>query len=464
MIMTDFDLKQIDKSKQVFFVGIGGISMSALAHILKNDGYSVAGSDFKESETVQALREMGIPVSIGHAGENVKDAGIVVYTAAVKADNPELVAAKEKGILAIERATLLGAMMKNYKYPVAVSGTHGKTTATSMLAHVLCSAEMDPTILVGGVLPLIGGNMRDGGKDYFVTEACEYCASFLKFFPLYSIILNVEEDHLDFFKDLEDIINCFRTFVAKTPENGAVIANFDDENVRKTVENADNRIISFGTEWENADYTAKSIMFGNEGFAEFDVYRRGEQYLHIKLNVPGMHNVKNALAVIAVADLLGTDGEAIQRGFLSFKGTNRRFEKKGEINGAIVVDDYAHHPTEIKATLKAAKTMVGSGKVRCVFQPHTYTRSLALKDEFAVAFSDCDDLVLTDIYAAREKDTGLVSSKNLVDVINENSHNAVYIKEFDDVAEYLKKRAQPGDIIITMGAGDVYKIGENMLK
>ena len=198
MIMTDFDLKQIDKSKQVFFVGIGGISMSALAHILKNDGYSVAGSDFKESETVQALREMGIPVSIGHAGENVKDAGIVVYTAAVKADNPELVAAKEKGILAIERATLLGAMMKNYKFPVAVSGTHGKTTATSMLAHVLCSAEMDPTILVGGVLPLIGGNMRDGGKDYFVTEACEYCASFLKFFPLYSIILNVIYNYTHF--------------------------------------------------------------------------------------------------------------------------------------------------------------------------------------------------------------------------------------------------------------------------
>ena len=461
--MTEFSLKQIDKSKQVFFVGIGGISMSALAHILKNDGYSVAGSDFKESATVQALREMGISVAIGHAGENVKDAGLVVYTAAVKEDNPELVAAKEQGIPAIERATLLGAMMKNYKYPVAVSGTHGKTTATSMLAHVLCGAEMDPTILVGGVLPLIGGNMRDGGKDYFVTEACEYCASFLKFFPLYSIILNVEEDHLDYFKDLEDIINCFRTFVEKTPENGAVIANFDDENVRKTVANTQKRIISFGTEWEKADYVAKNIIFGDDGFAEFDVYRGGEMYLRIKLNVPGMHNVKNALAVIAVSDLLGTDGEDIRKGFLSFKGTNRRFEKKGEIKGASVVDDYAHHPTEIKATLKAAKTMAGTGKVRCVFQPHTYTRSLALKNEFAVAFADCDDLVLTDIYAAREKDTGLISSQDLVEVINENSHNAVYIKEFDDVAAYFKKQAQPGDIIITMGAGDVYKIGESML-
>ncbi len=461
--MTEFDLKQIDKTKKVFFVGIGGISMSALAHILKNDGYQVSGSDFKESETVQALRDMGISVSIGHRGENISGAGLVVYTAAVKADNPELVAAKEQGVLAIERATLLGAMMKNYKYPVAVSGTHGKTTATSMLAHVLCAANMDPTILVGGVLPLIGGNMRDGGKDYFVTEACEYCASFLKFFPLYSIILNVEEDHLDFFKDLEDIINCFRQFVQKTPDEGAVIANFDDANVRKTVENCNKRVISFGTEWKTADYTANHITFGDDGYAEFDIIRHGEYYTHIKLNVPGMHNVKNALAVTAAADLLGVSAESVQKGFWSFRGTNRRFELKGEKNGAKIIDDYAHHPTEVKATLKAAKAVAGSHKVWCVFQPHTYTRSLALKDEFATAFSDCDNLILTDIYAAREKDTGLISSKDLVDAINQNNQNAIYIKEFSDIAAYLLDHAKPGDLVITMGAGDVYKIGEMML-
>lgn len=458
--MTEFDVRQIDKEKKVFFVGIGGISMSALAHILKNDGFCVAGSDFKESETVASLRAMGIPVAIGHKEENVEGAGLVVYTAAVKKDNPELVAAGKLGIPAIERATLLGAMMKNYKYPVAVSGTHGKTTATSMLAHVLCGADMDPTILVGGVLPLIGGNMRDGGKDYFVTEACEYCGSFLKFFPLYSIILNVEEDHLDYFKDLDDIIACFKKFVEKTPESGAVIANFDDENVRRTVENSDKKIISFGTEWENADYGAKNIVFGDDGFAEFDVVKQGETYIHVKLNVPGMHNVKNALAVTAAADLLGAGGEAIQKGFLSFKGTNRRFELKGEMGGVKIIDDYAHHPTEVKATLKAAKTVAGENKVWCVFQPHTYTRSLALKDEFAAAFADCDFLVITDIYAAREKDTGLIHAKDLADVINANSGNALYIKEFSDIAAYFKENAKPGDLVITMGAGDVYKIGE----
>lgn len=462
--MTEFDLRQIDKSKKVFFVGIGGISMSALAHILKNDGYLVCGSDFKESETTKQLQDMGIPVYIGHKGDNVDGAGLLVYTAAVKKDNPELVAAQERGILAIERATLLGAMMKNYKNPVAVSGTHGKTTATSMLSHILCESDLDPTILVGGVLPLIGGNMRDGGKEYFVTEACEYCASFLKFFPLYSIILNIEEDHLDFFKDIDDIIACFRKFVDKTPDEGAVIANFDDENVRKTVSGSKKHIITFGTETDDLDYTAKAIDFGNTGFATFDVYKNGAFYLHIALSVPGMHNVKNALAVIAAADLLGVSAEGIQKGLSSFRGTNRRFEKKGTYQGVTVIDDYAHHPTEVRATLKSAKAVANGNKVFCVFQPHTYTRSMALKDEFATAFFDCDSLVLTDIYAAREKDTGLIHAKDLQSAINKNSNNAVYIQDFEEVAAYFRKHAKPGDLILTMGAGDVYKIGEMLIE
>lgn len=462
--MMEFDLRNIDKSKPVFFVGIGGISMSALAHILKNDGYIVRGSDFKESETTVQLRNMGIPVTIGHRKENVCGAGLVVYTAAVKKDNPELVEADRLGILAIERARLLGAMMKNYKYPVAVSGTHGKTTTTSMLAHILCSADMDPTILVGGVLPLIGGNMRDGGKEYFVTEACEYCASFLKFFPLYSIILNIEEDHLDFFKDIDDIISCFKKFVERLPEDGAVIANFDDENVKKAVAGSGKMVITYGTECENPDYSAENITFGETGFAAFDVCRKGRFYFHVKLNVPGMHNVKNALAVIAVSDLLGIDKEDMQKGFLSFKGTNRRFEFKGEINGAKVIDDYAHHPTEVMATLKAAKAIAKEKKVWCVFQPHTYTRSLALKDEFSKAFFDCDGLILTDIYAAREKNNGLITSEDLVEAINKNSGNALYIKAFQDVADYFKERVKEGDLVITMGAGDVYKIGELLVK
>ncbi len=460
--MTDFDLSNFSKENKVFFVGIGGISMSALAQILKNDGYSVAGSDFKESDTTRELEQNGIPVSIGHKAENVLGAGLVVYTAAIKKDNPELVAAEKNDIPMIERATLLGAMMKNYKYPVAVSGTHGKTTTTSMLSHIFVAASLDPTILVGGVLPLIGGNMRDGGKDYFVTEACEYCASFLKFFPLYSIILNIEEDHLDYFKDLDDIINCFRQFVEKTPENGAVIANFDDENVKKAVSGTKRRIVSVSTKDKSADYFTKDIAFSEDGFPAFDVMKKGAFFAHIKLNVPGMHNVQNALSVLAVSDLLGVAPEAIQKGFLSFTGTNRRFEWKGEICGIKVIDDYAHHPTEIKATLASAKTMQKDKKVWCVFQPHTYTRSYALKEEFATAFSDCDHLVITDIFAAREKDTGLIHSKDLVDAVNKNSKNAIYIKEFSDVAKYFLENASPGDMVITMGAGDVYQIYDAM--
>ncbi len=460
--MTEFDLSNFSKENKVFFVGIGGISMSALAQILKNDGYSVAGSDFKDSETTEELEKNGIPVSIGHKAENVRDAGLVVYTAAIKKDNPELVEAEKNGIPMIERATLLGAMMKNYKYPVAVSGTHGKTTTTSMLSHIFVAADLDPTILVGGVLPLIGGNMRDGGKEYFVTEACEYCASFLKFFPLYSIILNIEEDHLDYFKDLDDIIECFRQFVEKTPVGGAVIANFDDDNVKKAVSGTEKRIVSVSTKEKSADYFADNITFSEDGFPAFDVMKKGVFFSHIKLNVPGMHNVQNALSVFAVSDLLGVSPEAIQEGFSSFTGTNRRFEWKGELSGIKVIDDYAHHPTEIKATLSSAKTMQKGKKVWCVFQPHTYTRSYALKDEFSTAFSDCDHLVITDIFAAREKDTGLIHSKDLVDAVNEKSGNAVYIKEFQDVAAYFLENASSGDMVITMGAGDVYKIYECM--
>lgn len=461
--MNDFDLNKINKEKSVFFIGIGGISMSALAHILKNDGYLVSGSDFKESDTVAELIASGICVSVGHKAENVENAGLVVYTAAIKEDNPELVRAKELNIPAIERAVLLGAMMKNYKYPVAVSGTHGKTTATSMLSHILCESDKDPTILVGGVLPLIGGNMRDGGKDYFVTEACEYCASFLKFFPLYSIILNIEEDHLDYFNDLDDIIDCFSAFVQKTPKHGGIIANFDDEEVIKAVECAPCKVVSYALNNKNCDYCVGNLKFDENGFSEFDVFYKKEFYISVKLSVPGLHNVSNSLAVIAAADLLGVEKEGIKKGLLSYKGTNRRFEYKGELNGAKIYDDYAHHPTEIKATLDAAKA-TGAHRIRCVFQPHTYTRSYALRDEFAQAFFNCDDLVVTDIFAAREPDTGLIHSKDLVEAINKTGKDAKYIKDFCDVEEYFKNSAQDGDIIFTMGAGDVYKIGEKLIK
>lgn len=454
-----FDLKTVNKEKNVFFIGIGGISMSALTHILKNDGYIVSGSDFRESDTTKELTASGIPVAIGHRAENVEGAGLVVYTAAIKEDNPELCRAGELGVPAIERAVLLGAMMKNYRYPVAVSGTHGKTTATSMLSHVLCEADLDPTILVGGVLPLIGGNFRDGGKDYFVTEACEYCGSFLKFFPLYSIILNIEEDHLDYFKDINDIIDCFSEFVAKTPKEGAVVANFDDPEVVAATKNNPAKTVSYGIQNKSCDYVAENIVFSEKGYPEFDVMEKGELFAHIVLNVPGLHNVSNALAVLAVSRLLGVSKEGIAKGLASFNGTNRRFEYKGEVNGAKIYDDYAHHPTEIKATLAAARA-TGAKRVRCVFQPHTYTRTYALKDEFAKSFTDCDDLIITDIFAAREPDTGLIHARDLAEAIK----GARYIKEFSEIEKYFEETAREGDIIFTMGAGDIYKVGENVVK
>ncbi len=462
--MNQFELDTVDQNKDIFFIGIGGISMSALAVILKNDGYSVRGSDFKAGPMTEDLESKGISVCIGHQADNINGAGLVVYTAAIKQDNPELVRARELGIPAIERATLLGSLMKRYQHPIAVSGTHGKTTTTSMLSHILLSANLDPTILVGGVLPVIGGNMRDGGNDYFVTEACEYCGSFLKFFPLYSIILNIEEDHLDYFKDLEDIVKCFHAFAQLVPPEGAIIANYDDEKVRRAVKGSRAAIISYGMNCDDCSYTAKNISFSENGCGIFEIFHDGKFMMEAELNVPGMHNVSNALAVAAAAHLLGIQAKDIQKGFSSFHGTNRRFEHKGTYNGAQIIDDYAHHPTEIRATLSSARAVARDGKIWCVFQPHTYTRALKLKDEFAHSFSECDHVILSDIYAAREKDTGLIHSLDLAEAIDSVSHNASYIKGFDAICAYLKTNVKPGDLILTMGAGDVYKIGEMLAK
>lgn len=458
--MNNFNLDKTDPKKDIFFIGIGGISMSALAVILKNDGFSVRGSDFKKSAMTKELESKGISVSIGHKAENIDGTGLVVYTAAIAKDNPELLRASELGITAIERATLLGALMKRYKNPIAVSGTHGKTTTTSMLSHVLLAADLDPSVLVGGVLPAIGGNMRDGSNDYLVMEACEYSGSFLKFFPLYSIVLNIEEDHLDFFKDLDEIVKYFRDFVALIPPEGAVIANFDDDEVIRATDGAACKVVSYAINSKDAMWTAENIVFDNSGFANFDVLANGEHFIHAELSVPGMHNVSNALGVIACAQILGVSKENIKKGLTSFDGTNRRFEYKGMCNGAKIIDDYAHHPTEIRATLNSARAAAKNGRVWCIFQPHTYTRSLKLKDEFATSFSNCDYVIVSDIYAAREKDTGLIHSLDLAEAIDAQSHNAAYIKGFDAIAEYIKQNVKVGDIVLTMGAGDVFKIGE----
>ena len=400
-MMNRFQMSDIDKTANIHFIGIGGISMSGLAQIVLKDGYGVSGSDWNKSAITEKLENMGADIVYGHGAVNedgINKASLVVYTAAAKADNPEIVLAKEKGIRLIDRAEFLGAIMKNYKQAVGVSGTHGKTTTTSMLAHALIGANLDPTISVGGELDLIGGNIRTGKSDYFVTEACEYTNSFLKFYPTIALITNVEEDHLDFFSGIDEIIASFRQFAYLTKDIGYVVAMGGDKDVQKVLENADDlNIITYGME-SKFDYYPENIVY-HAGFPSFDVMKNGEKVCHIK------------------------------------------------------------HPTEIKATLHAAQKFPHN-KVWCVFQPHTFSRTRTLWDEFVGAFDDADELILTHIYAAREKFDGVTKPENLAEDIKKRGVNAQYIDKFEDIAEFLKKNVKEGDIVFTMGAGDVVNINK----
>ncbi len=452
-----FSLTSLPAGAHVHFIGIGGISMSGLADILINRGYIVSGSDMRESKITEYLKSKGAEIYIGQCAANIKNSDVVVYTAAIKPDCEELIAAKESGALVFDRATLMGSIMKLYKYPVAVAGTHGKTTTTSMMTHIALAADLDPTISIGGELPAIGGNIRVGNGEYFICEACEYHQSFLRFFPLVSIILNIEEDHLDYFRGLDHIKDTFRALADLTPAEGAVVINADDANTVSAVSGTQAKVISCKTSG-NADYTARDIWVQENGCAAFTVLEHGTSLGTVSLSVPGMHNISNALCAVAATRFLGLDFSVIQKGLASFTGVGRRFERKGKKDGVTVIDDYAHHPTEISATLRTAKGCT-SGKVWCVFQPHTYTRTKTLFPDFVEALSGSSPLVL-DIYAAREKDTGLISSKDLAEAIPD----AVYLPSFADCLEYLRQNAKEGDMLLTMGAGDVYRIGELFLE
>lgn len=454
--MTRFSINELDKNAHIHFIGIGGISMSGLAHIALKDGFKVSGSDRAESDITDTLKNEGAIIYKGHAAENINGAALVVHTAAVKADNPEMAAAMQNGVRLIDRAEFLGAIMKNYKHAVGVAGTHGKTTTTSMLAHALINAGTDPTISVGGVLDLIDGNIRCGESDLFVTEACEYTNSFLKFFPTIALITNIEEDHLDFFTGIEMIRDSFRQFAELTRGIGSVVAYGDDDNIKLALEGTELDIISYGMNRDN-DFYAENIEY-HAGYPSFDVMKNGEKLCRASLNVPGDHNILNTLATIAVCELLGVDAQTAAKGIETFKGTHRRFERKGMINGAIVLDDYAHHPTEIKATLKAAKAFPHN-RIRCIFQPHTYSRTRTLWSEFVTAFNDADELIMTHIYPAREEYDGVTDPDRLAEEIAATGVNTKYIDGFDEIAEYIKETAQKGDIIFTMGAGDVTNIG-----
>lgn len=426
--------------------------MSGIAKVLLNNEIKVSGSDISESDTVAELRADGAEVFIGHNAKNITNQTLVVYTSAVKDDNPEIVAAKEKGIELIDRATMLGRIMKNYKKAVSVAGTHGKTTVTSMLAYIMIKAGLDPTVMVGGKLDGIDGNLRIGKSEYFLTETCEYMRNFLKFFPTAAVILNVEADHLDYYKDIDDIIDAFHGFAMLVPEDGFIAVNGGSKNAMKAVGGAKAKVYTFG--FENADFTAENISFSRYGYPSFEIHAEGEKLFDATLSVVGIHNVLNATAAALAASKMGIDPKCIKEGLEAFHGTKRRFEKKGFVNGALVIDDYAHHPTEIEATLNAIEN-IDHNQVWCIFQPHTYTRTYNLLGNFAKVLSRAGNVILTDIYAAREKDTGLVSSRQLAEKID----GAVYIKDFNDIADYIRKNAKEGDIVLTMGAGNVVDIG-----
>ena len=452
-----------NKPLHVHFIGIGGISMSGLAEILLKEHFTISGSDAKESALTKHLENMGATVFYPQKASNIIDGiDVVVYTAAIHDDNPEYAEAKRQNLPMLSRAELLGQLMTNYETPIAISGTHGKTTTTSMLSHILLEAETDPTISVGGILNAIGGNIRVGNSDIFVTEACEYTNSFLNFFPKISVILNVEEDHMDFFKDIHDIRNSFHKFSALLPVDGLLVVNKNFEELETITDGLVCNVVTY-SETQDADYSAANIEFDELGNASFDLIKYGTYVDRIMLSVVGNHNVSNALGVIAVADALEIPLEVIKKGILSFTGTVRRFQYKGERNGFTIIDDYAHHPTEIRATLTSAQNYPHKD-IWCIFQPHTYTRTKAFFHEFAEALSLADHIILADIYAARETDTLGMTSEALAEELKKLGADAYYLPSFEAIENFVLEKVIHGDVLITMGAGDVVNIGESLLK
>ena len=448
----------------IHFVGIGGSSMSGIAEIALKQGYIVSGSDRSDSDKLKTLEEKGITVYPFHSAENISDTvSLVVYTLAVSADNPELVEATNRNIPIIERGAYLGQICSHYKYSVAVAGTHGKTSTTSMLSSIMLSAELSPAIHIGGVFPRIGSNVLASNGDYFVTEACEYHANFLNLHPFGEIILNIEAEHLDYYRDLNHIMDCFSEFATYCPSEGFIVVCFDDENALKAIQSAKTNIITYSVKDISATFCATNIVqCGTNSF--YTLCYKGNPLTEINLNVPGIHNISNSVAAAAAAFQLGCSKESIKDGLEAFTGTGRRFEEKGEYNGAIVIDDYAHHPTEIRATLSAAREVAKNNKIYAIFQPHTYSRALSFLNEFTEAFKKADYVVVTDIFSAREKDPGTISGKSIAELFVKNGINAIHLSDFSEIASLMRQKANRGDIVITIGAGDVNKIIPEIIK
>ena len=448
---------------RVHFIGIGGISMSGFAELLNSMGFTVTCSDWHESKITRHLESLGIQVVYGQNEKNITDdISLVVYTTAVKPDNPEYKRAVELGIPIMARGAMVGEIMKNYSSAIAVSGTHGKTTTTSIASQIFLEAGLDPTVSVGGILDSIGGNIRIGHSGCFITEACEYTNSFLHFFPTVGIILNIEEDHMDFFKDLADIRHSFREFAKRLPAQGALIINADIENYTEITEGLPCRIVTYAMDNPEADFTVSDITYDDMGCGSFTVVRRGQAEQRFSLSVAGRHNISNTLACLALASLFDIGDDTVQRALTSFHGTERRFEYKGKKNGFTIIDDYAHHPGEITATLTTAERYPHK-TLWCVFQPHTYTRTRAFLTDFAKSLALADKIILADIYAAREKDPGDISSRTLEAELKKLGKDVYYFPSFEEIKKFILKNLVDGDLLITMGAGNIVEIGNDLL-
>lgn len=454
--MTDIS-SYLAPGKVCHLVGIGGVSMSPLAEVLSGMGLIIHGSDMNEGENVKRLEDKNIRVFIGHRAENITpDVDFLVRTAAVHDDNPEIIEAHRRGVPVFERTQAWGCIMRDYRNALCIAGTHGKTTTTSMSTHILMAAQQDPTVMIGGTLPLLHAGHRIGQGDTIIMESCEYYNSFLSFYPTVAVVLNIEADHLDFFKDLEDIKRSFREFASHVPENGHIVVNCEDENAMEAVSGLNRDTITFGLS-DKADVWAKNIVqIGAQ--SDFDIIYRGRKFTHVSLRVPGLHNIKNALAATAACICLGAGPLAVKYGLSAFTGAGRRFEFKGKYNGADVYDDYAHHPGELKALLDAVLPL-GYKRVIVVFQPHTYSRTHALFDDFLEQLRRPDLTILAEIYAAREKNTIGISSRDMAKEIP----NSLYFADFSELEKSLRFTAAPGDIILTVGAGDIYKVGEALV-
>lgn len=456
------NIENIKKHKNIHMIGIGGVSMSGIAAILTNWGFNVTGSDWCQSESTDKLISMGIKVTIGHNLEDISKCDIVVYSAAIKQDDPEMLEAKKLNKPTIERADFLGELTRCFEDTICISGTHGKTTTTSMVALCFIEALKDPSIQVGAFLKAIDGNYKVGNSEHFIIEACEYVESFLKFSPKAEIILNIDNDHLDYFKTFDNIKNAFIKYVKLLPTDGILVINADDKNCLELPQYTNAQIITYGINNENVNFYAKNIKFDNDGFAIFDVYKHKEFLFTANLSVPGEHNILNALACISLCDYYGINKNDIKIALNKFTGAHRRFEFKGKLNGASIYDDYGHHPTEIIATSTSVNNK-NHNKSWVVFQPHTYSRTKNLLDDFANALLNFDNIIVLDIYAAREINTYNISSKDLVDKIISLGKDAKYIPDFDDCVSFLKGNVKENDIVLTLGAGTVTQIGPMLL-